>query len=80
MAKKKMDIAFAANQLRPGEEGFVWDKRADFDPPTGVSEWDDDDEDDWSLLLLSSLLLILLLLIIVIPIYFLFQRETFKKQ
>ena len=43
IAKAKMDVKFEENRLRPGDEGFIWDKQIDFDPPNEVSEWDDDD-------------------------------------
>ena len=41
VAKAKMDVKFEENRLRPGDEGFVWDKQIDFDPPQEASEWDD---------------------------------------
>lgn len=41
-AKAKMDVKFEENRVRPGDEGYVWDKQIDFDPPNEVSEWDDD--------------------------------------
>lgn len=44
-AKKRMDAVFEAQRIKPGDEGFVYDKRADFAPPQQVSEWDDDDDD-----------------------------------
>lgn len=41
VAKAKMDVKFEENRLRPGDEGFEWDKQIDFDPPQEASEWDD---------------------------------------
>lgn len=45
-AKSSMDVAFQANRLRPGDDGFQWDVRQDFGQPTDPSGWDDDDDDD----------------------------------
>ena len=41
-----MDMRFQANQLRPGDPGFVYDKAVEFETPTGVADWDDEEEDD----------------------------------
>jgi len=38
--KEKMDKKFSANQLKPGDDGFVYDKQVDF-KPTQDCEWDD---------------------------------------
>ncbi len=38
-----MDVAFEANRLKPGDEGFVWDKRVDFEAAEESNEWDEDD-------------------------------------
>jgi len=40
-AKAKMDVVFDANRLKPGDEGYVYDLRVDFQPPTETSEWDE---------------------------------------
>jgi hypothetical protein len=39
IAKAKMDIVFEANKVRPGDDTFVYDKRADF-VPSEESDWD----------------------------------------
>ena len=42
-----MDVKFLANQLRPDDPNYVWDKRIDFEPAIGDScDWDEEDEDD----------------------------------
>ena len=41
--KARMDEQFAAKVLRPGQEGYEYDKRVDF-KPTEASVWDSDDE------------------------------------
>lgn len=41
LAKKKMDEVFEVTRLKPGDPGFVWDKRIDFSPPEEVCEWDE---------------------------------------
>jgi len=38
--KEKMDKKFSENQLKPGDNGFVYDKQVDF-TPTQDCEWDD---------------------------------------
>ena len=38
--KEKMEKKFSANQLKPGDDGFVYDKQVDF-TPTQDCEWDD---------------------------------------
>jgi len=43
-AKARMDVDFNAKRLKPGDDGYQWNKEVDFEPPTAVSEWDDDDE------------------------------------
>ncbi len=42
-AKQAMESGFRANQLRPGDPGFVYDKQATFDA-SEPSGWDDEDE------------------------------------
>jgi hypothetical protein len=39
--KSKMDVNFKSRQLKPGDDGFEYDKRTEF-KPTGLSEWDSD--------------------------------------
>lgn len=41
LAKRKMDEVFEAKRLKPGDPGFVWDKRVDFSPPEEVCDWDE---------------------------------------
>lgn len=41
IAKRKMDEVFEARRLKPGDPGFVWDKRIEFSPPEEVCDWDD---------------------------------------
>ena len=38
--KEKMEKKFSANQLKPGDDGFEYDKQVDF-KPTQDCEWDD---------------------------------------
>ena len=45
-AKAKMDVVFEQTRLKPGDEGFVWDKQVEFGPPEDANDWDDDDESD----------------------------------
>ena len=48
--KQDMDVDFNKNKLKPGDEGFEYDKRVDFDEIEKVDgSWDDDmisNEDD----------------------------------
>jgi len=44
-AKKLMDLEFESKRLKPGDPGYQWDIRADFESPSEKAEWDDDDED-----------------------------------
>jgi centrosomal protein CEP19 len=44
-AKQTMSVDFEAKRLKPGDEGYEYDKQTDFEPPSGVSEWDEDEED-----------------------------------
>jgi hypothetical protein len=39
-AKARMDVVFEAHKLVPGDDGYVYDVRADF-APTEESGWDD---------------------------------------
>ena len=43
-AKSEMKVDFEANRLTPADEKYVWDKKVDFAPPVGISDWDDDDD------------------------------------
>lgn len=43
-AKSEMNVDFEANRLTPSDEKYVWDKKVDFAPPVGKSDWDDDDD------------------------------------
>lgn len=47
--KKKMDEKFSKNQLKPGDAGFVYDKRIDFTKKASAAEdsWDEDNVDDY---------------------------------
>jgi centrosomal protein CEP19 len=44
--KQEMDVDFEANRLKPGDEGYIYDKQINFGPPVGTSEWDDDEEEE----------------------------------
>jgi hypothetical protein len=44
-AKAIMNASFEQNQLRPGQDGYVFDRKAEF-KPTAKSDWDDDVEDE----------------------------------
>lgn len=41
-----MDLLYNKNAILPGEQGFIFDVRKDFDIAKYDPEWDDDDEDD----------------------------------
>lgn len=43
--KEVMDEKFKANAVRPGDPGYVYDKRIEVGKPTERSEWDDSDSD-----------------------------------
>ncbi|KAG8466089.1 hypothetical protein KFE25_005659 [Diacronema lutheri] len=45
VVKAEMDVGFSASRLRPGDPGYVYDKRVEFAPPHERSEWDDELED-----------------------------------
>lgn len=40
--KLKMDVVFQQNILRPGEQGYVYDKQVAFQAPQEASDWDDE--------------------------------------
>ena len=44
--KNEMDLLYNKNAILPGEQGFIFDVRKDFDIAKYDPEWDDDDEDD----------------------------------
>jgi hypothetical protein len=44
-AKNRMNASFEQNRLRPGQDGFVYDKKEEFQPRQN-NEWDEDDNDD----------------------------------
>lgn len=39
--KDKMDVLFKQNQKKPGDPGFIYDKREEFEP-TEDNEWDEE--------------------------------------
>ena len=42
--KEEMNIVFESNRVKPGDEGYVYDKEVDFDVgPKMESGWDSDD-------------------------------------
>ena len=42
--KEEMNIVFESNRVKPGDEGYVYDKEVDFDDgPKMESGWDSDD-------------------------------------
>jgi len=41
-----MDLLYNKNAILPGQEGFVFDVRKDFDIAKYDPEWDDDEEED----------------------------------
>lgn len=43
LVKSKMNVEFEQHRLRPGDEGFEWDKEVNFEPPKEISEWDEED-------------------------------------
>jgi centrosomal protein CEP19 len=40
-AKAKMETVFEAKRVKPGDPGYVWDKRVEFTPSEEASDWDD---------------------------------------
>lgn len=40
-AKAKMEVLFEAHRVKPGEEGYEYDKRVEFTAAVEPSEWDD---------------------------------------
>lgn len=45
-AKEIMEEDFEKNALRPGDEGYVHDKRVEFDIAEGPGDWDEDSEEE----------------------------------
>jgi len=45
-AKEIMEEDFEQNAVKPGDAGFVYDKREEFVAVEGPGDWDDDDSDD----------------------------------
>ena len=48
--KAKMDVAFQEKQLKPGDAGFEYDKRVEFEGPKEANDWDDElelEDDDY---------------------------------
>ena len=47
--KQKMDTVFNKNSLKPGDQGFEYDKRIDFTKKTGAEadyEWDEEEDEE----------------------------------
>jgi hypothetical protein len=44
-AKARMEEEFRKHQLRPGDEGYVWDTRKDFQPSEDAG-WDEEEEEE----------------------------------
>lgn len=42
LAKQKMSVKFEENRLKPGDEGYEWDKQVDFSEPQEDCDWDED--------------------------------------
>ncbi|TYZ63826.1 hypothetical protein PybrP1_007358 [[Pythium] brassicae (nom. inval.)] len=40
--KLKMDVVFQQNTVRPGEQGYVYDRQVAFHAPQEASDWDDE--------------------------------------
>lgn len=46
VAKRKMDMAFEERRLRPGDPGFVYDKKVDFQPTASdAGSWESEEDD-----------------------------------
>ncbi|CAK0873017.1 unnamed protein product, partial [Prorocentrum cordatum] len=43
--KARMDVVFLANQKKPGDPGFVYDKQVDFETESQGCGWDSDEDD-----------------------------------
>ena len=43
--KKKMEEQFVSQNLKPGDDGFVYDKQIEFPEPQMESGWDSNQED-----------------------------------
>lgn len=41
--KMKMDLVFQQNFVRPGEDGYRYDKQVTFQPAQEASDWDDNE-------------------------------------
>lgn len=44
-AKSLMSEGYEKHRLRPGDPGYVYDRRVDFQEPAHDNDWDDDLED-----------------------------------
>ena len=44
VAKAKMDVEFEKKRLKPGDHGFEWDLRVDFDAGDESNEWDEESD------------------------------------
>lgn len=42
--KSEMDTVFQANQLKPGDSNYIYDKEVEFDGPKIESGWDSGDD------------------------------------
>ena len=40
-----MSIDFEAKRLKPGDEGYEYDKVVEFEAPTEVTDWDEEEDD-----------------------------------
>ena len=43
-AKAKMDVEFNKKQLKPGDDGFEWDVRMDFEAGGESNDWDEESD------------------------------------
>jgi len=43
-AKEEMNAVFVTKQLKPGDEGYVWDKQVEFEAPVEGNDWDEEDD------------------------------------
>jgi centrosomal protein CEP19 len=41
-----MENVFAANVVKPGDPGYVYDKQVEFTTPTQANEWDDEEDEE----------------------------------
>lgn len=44
-AKQEMNVVFEKNALQPGQDGYIWDVRKDFEA-TEDNDWDEEESDD----------------------------------